>query len=144
MSHAVQEHVHRENLHRVYNITSKRGYVNLSITQLNYIGFFYDDTTKALHLKCSQGGMAIGMLELCNNYTSNPSIYNDKYITGIVSGTRDGLIVSDYSFKHYSQVSVQATITTPCKGEFNPESKYLFYSLIPFSLAFSHMINRIN
>ena len=74
--------------------------------------------------------MAFEMQQLCSNYTSKPKVYNDKYIMGIVGSTKDGFIISVYSFKHYSQVSVEATVTsTTCKGLFSIKSKYSFYSL---------------
>ena len=44
----------------------------------------------------------------------------------IVSGTKKGLIFVVYSFKGYSQVSVEATVTsTPCRGLYN-EGKYSY------------------
>ena len=78
---------------------------------------------------CFHGGRAFEKHQLCNNYTSTPRIHNDKYIMDIVSGNRSGLVIAVYSFKHYSQVSVEATVTlTPCKGAFFTEGKYLCYS----------------
>ena len=135
MSDMRKETFYHGNLHCVYKITSDSGYVNLSITQLTYIGINYEhfivstsEKIKSMH--CPQGGVAFEKQQLCNNYTSKPTIYNDKYIMGIVSGTKEGLILVVYSFKGCSQVSLEATITsTPCRGLFN-EGKCTFYSLI--------------
>ena len=87
-------------------------------------------------MHCPQGGVAFEKQQLCNNYTSKPTIYIDKYIMSIESGTRN-LILVIYSFKGYSQVSVDATLTsTPCRGLFN-EDKCTFYSLITSFQALS-------
>ena len=74
--------------------------------------------------------MAFEKCQLCINYTSMPKTHNDKYIMGIVSSTRAGFVIAVYSFKHYSQVSLEATVTsTPCKGAFFTSGKYSCYSL---------------
>ena len=69
-----------------------------------------------------------GMKHFCKNYTSNPDTGKmyDKSLMNIVSDTTDGLLLVVYSFKHYSQVSVEATVTsTPCKGFVIYKSMYL-------------------
>ena len=118
------------NLHCVYNITSERGYVNLSITKLTYIGYNFDDLLPKtrFHGQCYQGGVTLTASprnqNFCNNCTSNPAT-EEKYLMNIVSDTTNGLVVVVYSFKHCSQVSVGATVTsTPCKGIFFNNSKY--------------------
>ena len=131
MSDMREGNLHHVNLHCVYNITSDSGYVNLSIAQLTYIGVHYEHLIFSRswirkYMHCLQGGVAFEKQKLCNNYTSKPGKYNDKYIMDIVSGTKKGLIFVAYSFKGYSQVSVKATVTsTPCRGLFN-EGKYSF------------------
>ena len=116
-----EEKWHHGNLQCVYNITSERGYVNVSIIKLKYIGRnFVDLLPKSrFHGQCYQGGVTLVRSpknqHFCNNYTSNP-VTEDKYLMNIVSDTTDGLAVVVYSFKHYSQVLVEATVTsTPCK-----------------------------
>ena len=115
-----EENWHHRNLHCVYIITSERGYVNLSITKLTYIGYNSDDIlSKTSGHQCYQGGVTLitspRNQNFCNNYTSNPAT-EEKYLMNIVSDTTDGLLVVVYSFKHYSQVSVEATVTsTPVK-----------------------------
>ena len=112
-------HLFKGNLHCIYNITSNIGYVNMSISQLTYIGIYYDYLHFADEFiaNCYHGGVAFKLQQLCNNYTSEPRRYTDKLLMGIVSGSRDGLMVVVYSFKYYSEVTVEATVTsTPCKG----------------------------
>ena len=42
----------------------------------------------------------------------------DKSLMDIVSNTRNGLMFAVYSYKHYSHVTIRATVsTTPCKGD---------------------------
>ena len=116
------------NFHCVYNITSDKGCVNLSIIQFTYIGINFKSFLKHMMTNehCLQGGVAFGMQQLCNNYTSKLKINNDKYIMGIVSGTRDSLIFIIYSFKGYCHVSVEVTVSsTPCRGIFFSGGKYL-------------------
>ncbi len=115
----------QENLHCVYNITSEKGYTDFAIKRLTFL----------LHKSaedvgnCPEGG--VGFTRAYYNYLKNPrkfycsnytadikvkSIY-DKWILNIVSESRDGLIFVVYSFKYYSAVSIDATVTaTPCRG----------------------------
>ena len=125
-----EENLLHGNLHCVYNIISERGYVNLSITKLTYIGYNFDDLLprSTFLVQCYQGGVALitspKSPHFCNNYTSSPTT-EGKYLMNIVSDTTNGLVVVVYSFKHYSQVSMEATVTsTPCKGIFFNDSKY--------------------
>ena len=129
-----KEKMNHENCHCVYKITSEMGYVNLSITSLTYIGVDFEDLnalSQSHATFCYHGGVGVSieiaqkdpsmfqMKHFCNNYTSNPDTEKkyDNSLMSIVSNTTDGLLLVVYSFKHYSQVSVQATVTsTPCKG----------------------------
>ena len=109
MSNTEEGHLHNGNLHCIYNITSNIGYVNMSISQLTYVGIYYEDYQYDYRMNCFYGGVAFKVQWLCNNYTSKPRRYTDKPLMGIVSGSRDGLIVVVYSFKYYGEVSVEAS-----------------------------------
>ena len=129
------------NLHCIYNITSASGYVNLSISELTVDGFDWISN----YYKCFMGGAAFifngvvydsymesvmrysiksssynfDIRYLCDNYTSKYHLKDvfDKSLMDIVSDTREGLSLAVYSYKHYSQVTIRATVsTTPCKG----------------------------
>ena len=53
----------------------------------------------------------------------------DKPLIDIVSDTRDGLLFAVYSYKHYSHVTLRATVnTTPCKGNlYHPPDEFSKY-----------------
>ena len=121
------------NLLCVYNLTSTSGYINLSITEMTVRGFDWDSG----FYRCFLGGAAFrsvlhrrfGRLKkqhhtryLCHNYTSkyNMTGIYDKSMMDIVSHTKEGLIFAVYSYKHYSEVNIKATVgTTPCMGNLN-------------------------
>ena len=116
----IEENRHHRNLHCVYNITSERGYVNLSITKLTCVGYNFNDLLprSKFHSQCYQGGVTLitshKNKHFCNNYTPNPAT-DETYLMNIVSDTTHGLVFVVYSFKHYSQVSVEDAVTsTPC------------------------------
>ena len=71
MSDMREGNLYHGNLHCVYNITSDKGYVNLTNIQLSYIEMNHGHliiSTSRLH--CPLGGVALEMHQLCNNYTS--------------------------------------------------------------------------
>ena len=117
------------NQHCVYYIKSNVGYVNLSISKLMYTG---DDWMEELSgiPDCHQGGVAFNTklshgntISLCNNYTSNFTKINEmnvnKLAFDLVSDSEKSLILVVYSYKHYSQISLEATVSsTSCKGVF--------------------------
>ena len=119
--------------HCVFNITTEHGYVNVSVTRLTYIGvdFKYPRSIRSSDFReCLQGGVAFSlemrkkffsMKHLCHNYSSNPNNKetdnHDKPMMNIISSTQDGFLFVVYAFDGYSQVMVEATITsTPCEG----------------------------
>ena len=123
--------LNNRNHHCVYTITSEKGYVNLSITKSTYTGPNFKEHTNALPQyplihDCLQGTVAfsttkdaMSMQHLCDNYTTDlvPRNDRDKSLMNIVNEKREALIFVVYSYKYYSQVSVEATVTlTPCKG----------------------------
>ena len=81
---------HSGNQYCVYNITSGRRYVNLTITKLTYVGYNFDDLLPKSKSSdhCHQGGVALitapKMHNLCNNYASNPAM-EEKSLMGIVT-----------------------------------------------------------
>ncbi len=141
------------NFHCVYNLTSKSGFVNLSITKMKYIG---PDFTEPEFQGCLYGGVAYdtGKREhannpprdysfwvqggphvtdihyLCDNYSSvmNENDTLQKVLMNIVSHTQDGLLMVVYSYQNYSNISIEASATsTPCQGVPYHKSKcYLF------------------
>ena len=89
---------HHGNKHCVYNLTSNSGYLNLSVTNLRYIGpNFYRSGFRATNkfiLHCLQGGLAYEiendkkknsktMYQICSNYTSEPTVDLSKCKTNI-------------------------------------------------------------
>ena len=131
------------NFHCVYNITSTSGYINLSVSELTVNGFDWNSN----YYDCFLGGVAFtfdvnrldssyresertysvkkrsdlyDMRYLCDNYTSKYDMKSmfDKSLMDLVSNTRDGMLLAVYSYKHYSRVTMAATVTvTPCRGD---------------------------
>ena len=121
--------LYHRNQQCVYNITSRTGYVNLSVTKLTYSGYLFGDEGRTDLYKCNLGGVAFNketgkgyvFQTICDNYTSSDSVQKtgEKILMNIISPDRDGWILVMYSYKHYSLVSVEAkVIPTPCKGVF--------------------------
>ncbi len=130
------------NFHCMYHLTSKSGFVNLSITKMTYSG---PDFTEPSFQGCLHGGVAYntGRSEhannppfdysfwvkggphvteiqyLCDNYSSvmNENDTLQKVLMNIVSHTQDGLLMVVYSYQNYSHISIEASATsTPCQG----------------------------
>ncbi len=141
------------NFHCVYNLTSKSGFVNLSISQMIYSGPYF---TEPRFQECLYGGVAYdtGRSEhankapkdysfwvkegphvteiqyLCDNYSSvmNENDTLQKVLMNIVSHTQDGLLMAVYSCEKYSHISIEASATlTPCRGIPYHKSKCSLY-----------------
>ncbi len=109
------------NHHCVYSFTSETGFVNLSITRFDYIG--YDSAFE--QNKCVEGGIAYThhsghLTELCNKHTMNTNVPNAKLTSlNIVNERENVFLLVVYSYKFYSQVSLEAAVSsTQCNGIF--------------------------
>ena len=137
-----------QNKYCVYILRADTGYVNLSITKMTYNGPNYNKTTPVPehgtnHEECLQGGLSYEIFRtdshpklqyLCNNYGSKYYYGNDsnhKSFIDIISSSSSMLLVV-YSYEYYSDIFVNATITTSvCIGV----PKYggsLFEYIFPF------------
>ena len=127
---------HTGNKHCVYNITADAGYVNLSVKSMSYRGPQFSGNLRYLPVvHCLQGGLAYETAgdrwnlkekqfhHLCNTYTSkdprnntfNSTSYH-KSVMDIISAAPTMILVI-YSYEHYSEVTVSATVTTArCRG----------------------------
>ncbi len=119
--------VDQGNKHCVYKIISETGFVNLSVTQLLYSGnaWYFPDPTK--DDICFEGGVAVidkHERRLCNNFSTSLNT-GMNLLPHLVSETRNGITVVVYSFEHYSQVMVEATVSSSlCQGAHPKKCKY--------------------
>ena len=111
-----------KNVHCAYKITSDKGYVKLSMKKFSIN--IHTSAYNPSNYDCIEGGIhfrprLLGIKYICENYTTDflkTSTYN-TWIMNIVSESREGIILIVYSFKQYSTVTVEATVTsTPCRG----------------------------
>ena len=148
-----------QNLLCVYNITSSSGYINLSITEMTVRGFdwnsgFYDcflggaafrtvlhfySDEEAKRYAARMFGKEHHTRYLCDNYTSKYNMKGmyDKSMMDVISHTKDGLIFTVYSYKHYSEVNIKAIVgTTPCMGNLNfkPAGENYTYAFLSISI----------
>ena len=143
-----------KNLFCTYNITSTSGYINLSISDMRIRGFDWGSGFNpcflggaafrtALHWYTEEEAKKSSVRSIsatkhhtrymCDNYTSKYNMKGrfDKSMMDIISHTKKGLIFAVYSYNHYSQVHLNAIVTsTPCKGYLNYKSSSMSFLLI--------------